>query len=140
MRAIIFVSIYVLIFCCISLIIFRKADGDRNRIIFWAKNLYVFLNIISFALLGLETYKLGAKMSINLQKSNILLLAIFNFLFFLMILLVSWTQSRIINGKVKGKYRVEYIQRKGNFLLMISVIAGPILNCYFIYNYIMSID
>lgn len=138
MNAVIIITISVIIFFGISWIIFRLADYDRKRVIMWARKLIGFLFILSVLFFGVETIKDDT--SINLHKTSSLLVVLFNLFCFVVIIIVNWTNTRLESGKIRRKFNRDYVERQGNMMLMLSMITGPVLTFYSIFNYIKHIN
>ncbi len=138
MNAVIIITISVIIFFGISWIIFRLADYDRKRVIMWARKLIGFLFILSVLFFGVETIKDDT--SINLHKTSSLWVVLFNLFCFVVIIIVNWTNTRLESGKIRRKFNRDYVERQGNMMLMLSMITGPVLTFYSIFNYIKHIN
>lgn len=135
MKDVLIIGISVIIFYCISLLIFRLADNDRKRVIMWARKLSGSLFILSVFFGGFETYTDGLDSVMDIHKLNSLWAVFFNLLFFVCIIGVNWTHSRLESGKIRRKFNRDYTERQGNFVLMLSMIAGPILTFVSIVSY-----
>lgn len=135
MKDVLIIIISVILFYSFTLLIFRLADNDKRRVIKWARKLNGSLCILSVCFFGLDTYTDGLESSMDLHKPNSLWLVFFNLLFFMCIRVVNWGHLRLESGKIRSKFNREYTERQGNFLLMLSIIGGPLITYGIIISY-----